>query len=91
MIDPRLEGLIFFALSFVLAVVITPIVIHVAKKNNWLDLPSLRKIHQIPIPRLGGVGVFFSLWVSWGIFCFVFPNVIPMEAKRPLWGIFGGP
>jgi len=90
MLDPRVEGLIFFALSFVMAVVLTPIVIHVAKKNRWLDMPSARKIHQIPIPRLGGVALFISLWSSWALFCFFFPNVVPIEAKRPLWGIFFG-
>ena len=29
----------------------------VARRRGWLDMPSPRRVHQTPLPRLGGVGM----------------------------------
>ena len=47
--------------SAVLAVIITPIVIRVARQLNIIDTPDIRKVHSKPIPRIGGVAIFVSM------------------------------
>ena len=47
--------------SSVLAIIITPIVIRVARQLNIIDTPDIRKVHSKPIPRIGGVAIFVSM------------------------------
>ena len=48
---------ITFAVACVVALVVTPLVRGVAYRYGWLDQPDARKVHQVPIPRLGGVAM----------------------------------
>ena len=50
--------------AFVLNVVITPVVIRLAHRFHWYDVPNQRKIHTTLVPRLGGVGMFVSFAFS---------------------------
>jgi UDP-GlcNAc:undecaprenyl-phosphate GlcNAc-1-phosphate transferase len=47
----------------------TPIVRSVARKRNWVAMPSERKVHKVPTPDVGGlamfVGVLVALFVAW--------------------------
>ena len=56
--------LLISLLSFMLAFVSIPVVIKVSRAKNLFDLPSSRKIHLVPIPSLGGVGIFIALMFS---------------------------
>jgi UDP-GlcNAc:undecaprenyl-phosphate/decaprenyl-phosphate GlcNAc-1-phosphate transferase len=48
-------------LGFAFCLVLTPLVIRVAGRYSLLDFPSDdRHSHSFPVPRLGGVAVFFS-------------------------------
>lgn len=47
-------------LSFLLSVILTPLVRKLAHHFRWLDQPGKRKVHQVPIPRLGGVAIFLA-------------------------------
>ncbi|MBN1126168.1 MAG: undecaprenyl/decaprenyl-phosphate alpha-N-acetylglucosaminyl 1-phosphate transferase [Sedimentisphaerales bacterium] len=49
--------------TFLLAVVLTPAVIWLARRINAVDRPGVRTIHQRPIPRIGGIAIFFSTLV----------------------------
>jgi UDP-GlcNAc:undecaprenyl-phosphate/decaprenyl-phosphate GlcNAc-1-phosphate transferase len=56
---------IAFLLAFITSYVITPYTIRFAKKIGALDLPkSKRKIHNHPMPRLGGLAVIAGFLVS---------------------------
>lgn len=56
---------IAFLLAFITAYVITPYTIRFAKKIGALDSPkSKRKIHDHPMPRLGGLAVIAGFLVS---------------------------
>ncbi len=58
--------LIFFFLSFFLSVFLTKLVRRFALKYKILDYPEKepqRKIHQKPIPLLGGLALFFSFFI----------------------------
>ena len=46
-----------FAVACVVGLVVTPIVRHYAHRLELLDRPGGRKVHQVPVPRLGGVAM----------------------------------
>jgi len=54
MLDVLLTGSVAFIITF-LAI---PIVLQIAEEKKLLDLPDQRKIHKVPVPSLGGVGIF---------------------------------
>jgi UDP-N-acetylmuramyl pentapeptide phosphotransferase/UDP-N-acetylglucosamine-1-phosphate transferase len=43
--------------AFLVVIVATPIVRAIALRSGKVDLPSARKVHQQPIPRLGGISI----------------------------------
>ena len=51
-------------LAFILSFLIMPFVIKVAQNKNLYDLPDERKTHKVPIPSLGGIGIFIGLILS---------------------------
>lgn len=44
-------------IAFLVAIAVTPIVKAIALRVGKVDLPSARKVHQQPIPRLGGIAI----------------------------------
>lgn len=90
MVQPFLiQGIASFVPAFVVAVILSPVMIAFAKRYNLMDKPGSRKVHKNPIPRLGGVAIFFGTWAAWLSYAFFFTDYIPYEAYRPMWGIFG--
>ncbi|MBS4195722.1 glycosyltransferase family 4 protein [Lederbergia citri] len=55
-----IDYFIAFIISFAVSIIITPFVISMAEKYNFLDIPNGRKIHQSPIPRIGGLAIFIG-------------------------------
>jgi len=54
-----------FLLAFVIALCLTPLTIVLAKKINAVDHPKdERKIHAVPMPRLGGIAIFIATMVA---------------------------
>lgn len=54
-----------FLVSLATGLLVTPGVIRLAESRNWLDVPTDgRRVHKVPIPRLGGIAVFVSLLVG---------------------------
>ncbi len=43
-----------FLLAAQVSLVLTPLAIHLARRFGILDFPDARKIHDVPIPRIGG-------------------------------------
>jgi len=54
--------------ALVLALILTPICREFVRKLGMIDQPDPRRIHQTPIPRGGGLAVFFAfqavLWIT---------------------------
>ena len=46
--------------STLLALLITPVVIWLARRIGAMDHPTARSVHQRPVPRIGGVAIFVS-------------------------------
>ena len=53
-----------FSLALLLSMALTPIVIAWAKKRNWVDVPDARKVHRIPVARLGGMAIFAAVMAA---------------------------
>ncbi|MEN3185905.1 MAG: MraY family glycosyltransferase [Atribacterota bacterium] len=59
------EVLLFSFFAFIIAWAVTPLVILTSQRLNWFDWPGdQRKVHERPVPRLGGVSLFISFLVS---------------------------
>jgi len=59
-----LKFLIFFLLSTSLGLILTPLIRLLARRANIYDLPSERKIHQRPVPLLGGIPIFLAFNIT---------------------------
>ena len=55
--------IIVFLGSWLLALLVTPLVIKVAKMFSFMDSPGIRKVHSMPVPRIGGAAVFLPMLV----------------------------
>jgi len=57
-----------YVLPFILAMVVTmawlPVLVRLANKWLFIDRPSGRKVHTVPIPRVGGLAMGFGVLVA---------------------------
>ncbi|HTN08749.1 MraY family glycosyltransferase [Agriterribacter sp.] len=51
-------------LAFVITFTAIPVIINVSEIKKLYDLPNARKIHAIPVPSLGGLGIFAGFIIS---------------------------
>lgn len=51
--------------SFLASLILVPIVKKIAIHINALDQPNARKIHKVPMPRLGGLAIFLSFLLGY--------------------------
>ena len=51
-------------LSFIVAFFSIPLVIKVSDLKQIFDRPGIRKVHFVPIPSLGGIGIYFAISFS---------------------------
>ncbi|MCA1064401.1 MraY family glycosyltransferase (plasmid) [Rossellomorea sp. AcN35-11] len=54
---------------------LTPLMILVAKKLNIVDQPNNRKVHTKSVPLLGGLAIYLSYFVSYGLLVIFTDNV----------------
>ena len=47
-------------IAFIVSYILTPYIAQVGKKQNMVDLPGHRKVHEEAIPNLGGIVIFFG-------------------------------
>jgi UDP-GlcNAc:undecaprenyl-phosphate GlcNAc-1-phosphate transferase len=55
--------IVIFVLSLALSLFFTPVVRRLATKHQVFDHPSERKVHKNPIPRVGGIAIFFAFFL----------------------------
>lgn len=56
------------SIAFFITYYSTPTILEVARKKRIFDEPNCRTSHQVPIPRLGGIGIFAGLIISLSLF-----------------------
>ncbi len=74
---------VIFVIPLVLSMLITPLVIRFARRVGAMDQPNQRKIHQYPIPRLGGIAIYASFFLSLLLFFYLDPALHPFTAMAP--------
>jgi UDP-GlcNAc:undecaprenyl-phosphate GlcNAc-1-phosphate transferase len=63
--------LLIYLISTLLALIITPITIYLARRLNVMDMPDVRRVHTRPVPRIGGIAIFIpTMAVSLYMFFF---------------------
>jgi UDP-GlcNAc:undecaprenyl-phosphate/decaprenyl-phosphate GlcNAc-1-phosphate transferase len=50
--------LLIYLISMLLALIITPVVIYIARRFNAVDKPDIRRVHTKPVGRVGGIAIF---------------------------------
>ncbi|MDP2943618.1 MAG: MraY family glycosyltransferase, partial [Candidatus Omnitrophota bacterium] len=76
-----MKPLILFLISFLSALILTPLAKLAARRLGILDHPNERKIHKTPVPLLGGVVVWASL-----LFALLYANLWQSEIKGLILG-----
>ena len=73
--------LVTFVLAAVLALALTPLAITFAGRWGVIDYPEDRRVHTVPIPRLGGAAIYISFWLA---------VLLTVSIDRMIIGIFLG-
>jgi len=76
-----------FVIPVVISLLITPWLIRFAARIGAMDQPSPRKIHTRPIPRLGGVAIYVSFFLSLGLLNLIDPSVHQLISLAPTKGV----
>lgn len=66
---------IIFIIPLVMSLVLTPAIISLAKYAGAMDIPNERKVHKFPIPRLGGLAIYLSFFISLVIGLYLNPDL----------------
>jgi UDP-GlcNAc:undecaprenyl-phosphate GlcNAc-1-phosphate transferase len=77
--------LLLFIMAACGSLVLTPLVRKVCERYGWLDEPrDDRRVHERPVPRLGGVAIFGAMLVALAVLPFI-RNLVTqaLSASRP--------
>jgi UDP-GlcNAc:undecaprenyl-phosphate GlcNAc-1-phosphate transferase len=69
------------AVAFVIVIFLTPAIAGMARRLGAVDLPDETRVHRIPIPRLGGLAIFFGIIV---------PSLAFLDLNRSVRGLLVG-
>jgi len=69
---------LIFATALVFAIGATPLARRIAVQTGMMDQPNARKVHTVPIPRLGGVAIYGAFMLGLILFAdrFYIPQLI---------------
>ncbi len=62
------HNLLILLITFITSFILVPIVKKIAFHINAIDMPSERKVHKKPMPRLGGLAIFTSFLAGYIFF-----------------------
>ncbi len=81
--------LLLGCVAFVASLLLTPLVRNLFRKYGLVDEPGGRKIHQNPIPRMGGVAIVLSYLVAYGVLLALRLNGrdLVWAARAHIWGL----
>ncbi|MCA1572121.1 MAG: undecaprenyl/decaprenyl-phosphate alpha-N-acetylglucosaminyl 1-phosphate transferase [Chloroflexi bacterium] len=72
-----------FATALVVGLIATPLVRGLAESRGLLDEPGGRKVHRVPIPRLGGVAMAIAFGAAIGVATLMSPDLGAVGGLRP--------
>ena len=59
---------IIVIVTFLASLILVPIVKKIAIHINAMDEPNERKIHKVPMPRLGGLAIFLAFLLGYMLY-----------------------
>lgn len=62
-LDMPREVVFGFALALLIVLLLTPAIGSLARRAGVVDEPGGRRLNELPIPRLGGIALFFAIFV----------------------------
>ena len=74
-------ALVAFAVAAAIVFIVTPTVGSIARLVGAMDEPNARKIHEDPVPRLGGLAIFFG---------FIIPALFFLDLNSQMKGVLVG-
>jgi len=85
--------MLFFGFSFLLAALITPVIIFLYKKYGWVEDPQQMKhvkvTHKQPVPRGGGIVIFLAIVIASMLFLHVDKYLIAILISALLLAVTG--
>jgi UDP-GlcNAc:undecaprenyl-phosphate GlcNAc-1-phosphate transferase len=63
-ISPAVTLVCGFMLALGLSFLLTALIERLSRRLGWLDQPSERRVHSVPVPRLGGVAIFLAFLIT---------------------------
>ncbi|MEO8251729.1 MAG: MraY family glycosyltransferase [Chloroflexota bacterium] len=85
-----LTSLAALFVSFLSAALLTPLVRYLAKRQGLLDEPAERKVHDVAIPRLGGIAIAVAFYLGLAAALLVSPSSSPLRAGAQLVAVLMG-
>jgi len=82
--DELLLSCAALGVSFIICLLLIPVIIRLSNRYNLVDKPNERKVHKVPISRLGGLGIVtgiistMPLWFVYGNFNFLLHLIAAM-------------
>ncbi|MDD2234232.1 MAG: MraY family glycosyltransferase [Desulfitobacteriaceae bacterium] len=73
--------ILIFSIALIVAILVTPFSIFLARRWGAIDYPGGRRIHQQPIPRLGGLAIYAAFWLA---------VMLTQRWENQYWGLFLG-
>lgn len=84
MLNSHIQG---FLITFLLSLLVVPLVRRFCIKKGYVDLPNKRKVHKKPTPRLGGVAIWICTLLGFAIVLIINTDY---PYSNGLSGIFAG-
>lgn len=69
-------SLVLLITALILTSMLTFALIRLSHRMKIYDYPDSRKLHQKPMPFLGGVAIFFSFWIVFSVFSALCNNLL---------------
>ena len=67
-IDNMIDVILMVVTTFIVSLVSVPIAKKIAAHVGALDIPNDRKVHKKPMPRMGGLAIYFAFLVGYILF-----------------------
>lgn len=67
-INNTLDVLLIVATTFIISLIAVPVVKKIANHVGALDIPNERKVHKKPMPRMGGLAIYFAFLIGYILF-----------------------
>lgn len=74
-----MEIIVPYIITFILVMIITPFAVNIALRAGFTDKPEARKVHDTPVPPIGGLLIFPAMFIA------TFTAGMPVLRDWPLW------